>query len=56
MGNKRLKLPDRRQNDAMPGFPFKDSNGVTIKEFRRKMPDRRINNIHAEWINEIVIR
>ena len=56
MGNKRLKLPDRRQNDAMPSFPFKDSKGVTIKECRRKIPDRRLNNIQAEWVEEILIK
>jgi hypothetical protein len=56
MGNKRFQFGDRWQNDVMPGIPFKDGNGATIKECRRKIPDRRINNIHAEWINEIVIR
>jgi hypothetical protein len=56
MGNKRFQFGDRRQNDAMPSIPFKDSNGATIKECRRKIPDRRINNIQAEWINEVVIR
>ena len=56
MGNKRFQFGDRRQNDVMPGIPFKDSNGATIKECRRKIPDRRINNIQAEWINEVVIR
>ena len=56
MGSKRFQFGDRRQNDVMPGIPFKDSNGATIKECRRKIPDRRINNIQAEWINEVVIR
>ena len=56
MGNKRFQFGDRRQNDVMPRVPFKDSNGTTIKECRRKIPDRRINNIQAEWINEVVIR
>ena len=56
MGNKRFQFGDRRQNDVMPGIPFKDSNGATIKGCRRKIPDRRINNIQAEWINEVVIR
>ena len=56
MRNKRLLLDDRRQNNAMPRVPFKDSNGTTITESRRKIPDRRINNIQTEWIDETVIR
>ena len=39
----------------MPRAPFNDSNGATVKECRRKIPDRRIDNIHAEWIDEVVI-
>ena len=55
MRNKRSGFSNRRSKNDMPRVPFKDSNGATIKECRRKIPDRRINNIHAEWINEIVI-
>jgi hypothetical protein len=55
MRNKRSGFSNRRSKNVMPRAPFKDSNGATIKECRRKIPDRRINNIHAEWINEIVI-
>ena len=51
MRNKRFQFSDRRQHDDMPTVPFKDSNGATIKGCRRKIPDRRIDNIHAEWIN-----
>ena len=53
--NKRFQFGDRRQNNDMPGVPFKDSNGATINECRRKIPDRRIDNIQAEWVPEIVI-
>jgi hypothetical protein len=56
MKHERLLFSDRRLGKDMPKVPFKDSNGATIAESRRKIPDRRINNIHAEWINEIVIR
>ena len=56
MRNKRLQFSDRRHNFVMPKVPFKGSNGATITESRRKIPDRRINNIQAEWINEVVIR
>ena len=54
--NRRSELSNRRHQVAMPGVPFKDSNGATITESRRKIPDRRINNIHAEWVDEVVIR
>ena len=55
MRNKRSEFSNRRQNDEMPRVPFKDSNGATINECRRKIPDRRIDNIQAEWVPEIVI-
>ena len=55
MRNKRFHFSDRRQNINMPRVPFKDSNGATIKECRRKIPDRRIGNIQVEWIYEGVI-
>ena len=56
MKTRRAKSGKRRQNEDMPRVPFKDSMGVTIYECRRKIPDRRINNIQAEWIEQIVIR
>ncbi len=51
MKTKRAKFGQRRQNDVMPSVPFKDSRGVTIWECRRKIPDRRLNNIQSEWID-----
>jgi hypothetical protein len=56
MKNRRFPLGDRRQNNDMPSFPFKDSNGATVRECRREIPDRRINSIQAEWVDEVVIR
>jgi carbon storage regulator len=50
ISNRRLQFSNRRQNNVMPRVPFKDSNGATITESRRKIPDRRIGNIQAEWI------
>lgn len=35
----------------MPRVPFKDNNGATIKESRRRIPDRRLNNVQAEWLD-----
>jgi hypothetical protein len=47
--NKRLMFGDRRQGKPMPRVPFKDSDGATIKESRRKIPDRRAGNIQVDW-------
>ena len=54
MTKKRSKFGDRRQDMGIPRIPFKDSTGATIRECRREIPDRRIGNIHAEWIDEVV--
>ena len=48
MSDQRTRRSDRRQNTGKARFPFKDSNGATIRECRRKNPDRRIGNIEAE--------
>jgi len=56
MRNRRFQFGDRRDNKDMPRFPFKDSNGATINECRRKIPGRRIYRIQDEWIDELVIR
>ena len=56
MKHKRLLFSDRRLGKDMPRTPFKDSNGATIKECRRKIPDRRINSMHGVWIEETVFR
>jgi len=53
---KRFKHRNRRHNDDMHTAPFKDSNGATIKECRRKVADRRIDKMQAEWINKIMTR
>ena len=44
MRNRRIRFADRRQNNVIHNIPFRDSNGTTIKESRRKFPDRRISN------------
>jgi len=56
MINRRFQFGDRRQNNDTLSFPFKDSNGATIRECRRKTPDRRSNSMHGERIEEIAIR
>jgi hypothetical protein len=52
MDDKRTRIGDRRQSKAITRVPFKDSKGATIKECRRKTPDRRIGSIHLEWISD----
>jgi hypothetical protein len=47
MKTKRAELGKRRQNERMPGVPFKDGMGTTINECRRKDPDRRKNNVQG---------
>jgi len=55
MRNKRVRIGDRRQLETLPRVPFKDSNGVIVRESRRQIPDRRLDGIQAEWIDEIVL-
>ncbi|MCK5498668.1 MAG: hypothetical protein KAI77_05675 [Gammaproteobacteria bacterium] len=54
MKDNKLRNEDRRKNNGTFSFPFKDSNGATIRECRREIPDRRINNMQAERADEIV--
>jgi hypothetical protein len=51
MINKRSEFGERRHDKDMSIVPFKDSNEATIKGCRRKIPDRRIGNIQAEWLD-----
>lgn len=55
MNHKRSLFGDRRHIKDMPMVPFKDSNGATIKECRRKIVDRRIRKIQAGWLDKVVI-
>jgi hypothetical protein len=55
MHNRTFQIYDRRRDTNMPAVPFRDSNGLTIHEDRRKTPDRRLNNIQAEWVNELLL-
>jgi len=50
--DKRNRTEDRRHVIEAPQVPFKDNNGVTIIDDRRNTPDRRINNIEVEWVEE----
>ena len=55
MKNNIRRPGDRRLSGGTPSFPLECSNGVTIMECRRKIPDRRINDIQVEWLDETVI-
>ena len=49
MDNRRFQFMDRRQDRAMPRVPFKDSNGAIIRANRRKISNRRLDDINFEW-------
>ena len=53
MENRRFHFMDRRQDEdgAMPGVPFKDSDGATIKANRRKISNRRLDDINVDWFD-----
>jgi hypothetical protein len=49
MDNRRFHFMDRRQDRGMPKVPFKDSDGATIRENRRKISNRRLDDVNVEW-------
>jgi hypothetical protein len=55
MLDKSFHAGDRRKSGSMPAVPFRDSSGLTIQEDRRKQPDRRLNNIQAELVDELLM-
>ena len=55
MDDRRSRHDDRRQNNDILKFPFKDSNGTTVRKCRRRIPDRRLSNIEAVWLYDLVI-
>jgi hypothetical protein len=54
--DKRDRLEDRRHDIDTPKIPVKDNYGVTMIDDRRNTPDRRIDKIQGEWIDELEIR
>ena len=44
----RRKIADRRGMAPPPLFPFFDSEDTLVRQDRRHIPDRRINNIYVE--------
>ena len=42
MRDMRIQFSDRRHNNVELRLPFKDSAGATIRECRRRIPDRRL--------------
>ena len=55
MHNRHCQPGDRRKDENTRAMPFRDGSGTVIREDRRKLPDRRLNNIQAEWVNEILL-
>jgi hypothetical protein len=53
MKDRRVRSGDRRQQKEMPETRFKDSNGVTVRMDRRKTPDRRVNSMDVEQLDEV---
>lgn len=47
--DRRLRAVDRRQQQRkLTEVPFKDSNGVTVRDERRFIPERRVDSIAVE--------
>jgi hypothetical protein len=47
----RQRKDDRRDFDWNSSFPLITKGGYLVKEDRRIIPDRRLGNIHLEWID-----
>ena len=52
MKEKRIQPGDRRQYEKMRETPFTDSDDLTVITDRRIVPDRRINDICVEWVDD----
>ena len=52
MKEKRIQPVDRRQYEKMRETPFTDSDDLTVITDRRIVPDRRINDICVEWVDD----
>ena len=51
----RRKKGDRRTFRPTPTFPFADTSGCFLHESRSRAPDRRLNNLSAEWISMALV-
>jgi len=54
--NRRFQFIDRRDDREMPKVPFKDSNGAIIKENRRRISNRRLDDIPLDYFDRFVTR
>jgi len=48
---KEQRAEERRDFDSIQVFPYFDGAGGVIYEDRRRMPDRRLNNILLELVS-----
>jgi hypothetical protein len=56
MGMKdRRKMGDRRSFRPALAFPFADTKGCFLHDSRSSKPDRRLNNLSAEWISMALV-
>lgn len=56
MRERRIRPKDRRHFIDIANTPGRRSYGKLISAYdNRRAPDRRINNIQVEWIDELVI-
>lgn len=46
------KIKDRRNSRIRQKFPFWDRDNNLVTEDRRRVPDRRLDNIEVEWVDE----
>jgi hypothetical protein len=46
---------ERRSFKPTPHFPYVDSTGGVAHRDRRRVPDRRLNNIHLEVLSMEII-
>lgn len=51
-GERRSGL-DRRVSEVAAKFPLIDSNGIYVVKDRRRIPDRRLNDIVVEWVTDV---
>jgi len=52
MENRRFNFCDRRQRKDMPKIPFRDNRGVTNRENRRSISNRRMDDYEPVVFNE----
>ena len=55
MLNNRNKTPDRRDYPEHQDYPLRESEKIVVLADRRRVPDRRTDQIEVEWIEEDLV-